>query len=111
MIETRMYLTVLCSRWVHCQCVTLNYPFFCKCLIIKSSKKWKDKYKELKKESKAKDTELKKKTSFESEHDGGIVRLAFTPVKGHSFWAEVIALAVCMYIRMGCKRLHVCVNP
>ena len=43
-----------------------------------------------------------KKTSFESEHDGGIVRLAFTPVKGHSFWAEVIALAVCMYIRMGC---------
>ena len=56
---------------------------------------------ELKKDSKAKDAELKK-TSFESGHDGGIVRLAFTPVKGHSFWAEVIALAVCMYIRMGC---------
>lgn len=43
-----------------------------------------------------------KKTSFESGHGGGVVRLAFTPVKGHSFWAEVIALAVCMYIRMGC---------
>ena len=56
---------------------------------------------ELKKESKAKDAEPQK-TSFESGYGGGIVRLAFTPVKGHSFWAEVIALAVCMYIRMGC---------
>lgn len=43
-----------------------------------------------------------KKTSFEEKGNGGVVRLSYTPVKGHSFYEEIVALAIAMYLTMGC---------